>query len=299
MIEKKKHHGIETLKAKYGLRFCMLWIVGMILFFLYPLLQSIIYAFSDVKLVVGGMNTEFIGIDNFKEVLLVDGSYTNNLGKSIGVFLYSFPLIMILSLILAILLNQNFKGRIFFRALYFLPVIIAGGSILGLISEVSGYALMTSGTDTSVKDSMISVSTIIDWLGLNSSLSNYVNNIVSKIMNLVWSCGVQIILFISGMQAIPELLYEVAEVEGATGWEKFWFITFPSLARITVLAAVYTMIDIITSNSDIIMAQALAATQRQAYGEATAMIWIYFAVIGGMVGFLVFCFNRFCVRHWN
>lgn len=299
MAKKKKYQGIETLKAKYGFRFCIIWIIGIVLFFLYPLLQSIIYTFSKVTLVVGGMETKFVGLANFKEVLFVDGSYTNNLGKSLSVFLYSFPLIMVLSIILAILLNQSFKGRIFFRALYFLPVIIAGGAIMGIISEVSGYALMSSGTDSSVKESMISVSTIIDWLGLNASLSNYVSNIVSKIMNLVWSCGVQIILYISGMQAIPELLYEVAKVEGATKWEEFWFITFPMLARVTVLVGVYTMIDIITSNSDIVMSQALAASQRQAYGEATAMIWIYFAIVGGMVGLLVLCFNRFCVKRWN
>lgn len=295
----KKPRGVETLKAKYGLRFCIPWIIGIILFFLYPLVQSVIYIFSEVTLVVGGMKTEFIGIDNIKEVLLVDSVYTNNLGKALASFAYSFPLILVLSMILGILLNQKFIGRIFFRAMYFLPVIIASGIVMNYLFTVSSTDLTSTGTDASVRDNMISVSTVIEWLGLPNTISNYINVIVSKIMTLVWSCGVQIILFISGMQAIPDLLYEVAKVEGATKWEEFWFITFPSLGRVTVLVAVYTMIDLISANSDLVMRQAMAASQRQSYGEATVMIWIYFLIIGALLGGLLLCFNKFCLKRWN
>lgn len=299
MKREKKNYGVERLKAKYGLRFCGIWIVGVILFFLYPLLQSVVYAFSDVKLEIGSMRSSFTGLDNFKEVLFIDPNYTANLTKSLTGFTYSFPLIMIISLILAMLLNQKFRGRTFFRALFFLPVIIAGGVVMSLISDVSAGSLFASGTDSSVREGMISTSTIVGWLGLNGSISSYVNTVVSKIMNLVWSCGVQIVLYISGMQSIPDLFYEVATVEGATAWERFWFVTFPSLSRVTVLVAVYTMIDIITSNSDIVMYQALATTQRQDYGQATAMIWFYFLIIGAIVGALLLCFNRFCLKRWS
>lgn len=108
-----KHRGIETLKAKYGFRFALPWCIGVVIFFFVPLIQSVIYVFSDVSLAAGSIKINFEGLANIKEVLFTDANYTNNLGGAIGKFAYSFPVIMILSLILGILLNQKFHGRIF------------------------------------------------------------------------------------------------------------------------------------------------------------------------------------------
>lgn len=232
-------------------------------------------------------------------MLLKDADYTNNLGGAIGKFAYSFPLIMVLSLILGILLNQKFKGRIFYRAIYFLPVIIASGVVIELIFKTRSGDISSVGTDASVRDNMISASTVINWLGLPPTISTYIDKVLSQIMNLVWNCGIQIILWIAGMQAIPDQLYEVSKVEGATKWEEFWFITFPMLSRVTVLVAVFTMVDIITAKSDLVMTQALQYTQQQAYGTASAMLWIYFLIIGLLVGALILLFNRFCAKRWE
>ena len=117
MSKLKKHRSIEHLKSRYGFMFSLPWLIGVIIFFLLPLVQSIIYSFAEVKLRVGGLDTSLIGLENYLYVLKEDGQFTNNLGKSLSNFAYSFPLILILSLILGILLNQEFKGRVFFRAL--------------------------------------------------------------------------------------------------------------------------------------------------------------------------------------
>lgn len=295
----KKQRGIEILKAKYGFMFCLPWLIGVVLFFFYPLLQSIIYVFSDVSIRFGEIQVNFQGLSNIKEVLLKDADYTNNLGGAIGKFAYSFPLIMVLSLILGILLNQKFKGRIFYRAIYFLPVIIASGVVIELIFKTRSGDISSVGTEASVRDNMISASTVINWLGLPPTISTYIDKVLSQIMNLVWNCGIQIILWIAGMQAIPDQLYEVSKVEGATKWEEFWFITFPMLSRVTVLVAVFTMVDIITAKSDLVMTQALQYTQQQAYGTASAMLWIYFLIIGLLVGALILLFNRFCAKRWE
>lgn len=210
----KKHYGIETLKAKYGFLFTLPWLIGVALFFFYPLLQSILYTFSEVSVKTGEMKINFLGLENIKEVLLRDADYTNNLGSAVGTFAYSFPLIMVLSLILGILLNQKFKGRIFYRAVYFLPVIVATGVVMQLIFKTRSGDLSSMGTDASVRDSMISASSVIDWLGLPSTISSYLDKVLSQIMNLIWNCGIQIVLWIAGMQAIPDQLYEVSKVEG-------------------------------------------------------------------------------------
>lgn len=299
MKKLKKQRGIETLKAKYGFMFCLPWLIGIVLFFFYPLLQSILYVFSDVSIRLGEIQVDFQGLANIKEALFSDADYTNNLGAALGKFVYSFPLIMVLSLILGILLNQNFRGRVLYRAIYFLPVIIASGVVIELIFKTRSGDISSVGTDASVRDNMISAQTVINWLGLPTTISTYIDKVLSQIMNLVWNCGIQIILWIAGMQAIPEQLYEVSKVEGATKWEEFWFITFPMLSRVTVLVAVFTMVDIITAKSDLVMTQALQYTQQQAYGVASAMLWIYFLIIGLLLGALLLLFNRFCAKRWE
>lgn len=295
----KKKQGIEAMRSKHGFLFTLPWLIGIIIFFLVPLLQSVIYSFSKVKLTIYGMETEFFGFENFSKLLLKDALFTENLKDGFLSFLYSFPLIIILSLILGILLNQKFRSRMFFRALYFLPVIIASGVVIELIFVTRTGDIGSTGTDESVRDSMISVSSIISWFGLPTNISDYINSVVSKIMDLVWSCGIQIVLWIAGLQAIPDLLYEVSKVEGATKWEEFWYITFPMLSRVTILVAVFTAVELITAKTDPVMQQSVIFSQAQKYGEASAMLWMYFIVIGLFVGLLLVLYLRMCAKKWE
>ena len=121
-MKKKKMRGIEAIKEQYGWKCVSFWVVGLIIFFVYPLIQSIIYMFNETTLQNGSIALKFIGFENFNSVLKVDPDFTNNLLQSILNFLYTFPAVMILSFVLAIILNTKFRGRLFFRALYFLPV---------------------------------------------------------------------------------------------------------------------------------------------------------------------------------
>lgn len=296
---KKKQLGIEAKRSKYGFYFTVPWLIGIILFFIVPLLQSIIYSFSKVKLTISGLESKFYGFNNFSSLLLKDAQFTENLKNGFLNFLYSFPLIIILSLILGILLNQKFRGRMFFRAMYFLPVIIASGVVIELIFSTRTGDIGSTGTDESVRDSMISVSSIISWFGLPTNVSDYINSVVSKIMDLVWSCGIQIVLWIAGLQAIPDLLYEVSKVEGATKWEEFWYITFPMLSRVTILVAIFTAVELITAKTDPIMQQSVVFSQAQKYGEASAMLWMYFITVGIFVGLLLLMFLKICAKKWE
>lgn len=296
---KKKTGGIEAKRRKYGFYFTLPWLIGIVIFFLMPLAQSIIYSFSKVKLTTSGLESDFSGFKNYATLLLKDALFTENFKNGFLSFLYSFPLIMILSLILGILLNQKFKGRMFFRAVYFLPVIIASGVIIEMIFMTRTGDIASTGTDESVRDGMISVSSIIGWFGLPTNISEYINSVVSKIMDLVWNCGIQIVLWIAGLQAIPDSLYEVSKVEGATKWEEFWFITFPMLSRITILVAIFTAVEQITAKTDPVMQQSVIFSQAQKYGEASAMLWMYFIAVGLFVGLLLMIFVRICAKKWE
>ncbi len=296
---RKKKRGVEAQRRKHGFLFTLPWLIGIVIFFLTPLIQSVIYAFSKVKLKTTGLESKFSGFKNFSTLLLKDAQFTENFKNGFLSFLYSFPLILILSLILGILLNQKFKGRMFFRALYFLPVIIASGVIIELIFVTRTGDIASTGTDESVRDGMISVSSIVSWFGLPTNISDYINSVVSKIMDLVWNCGIQIVLWIAGLQAIPDSLYEVSKVEGATKWEAFWFITFPMLSRVTVLVSIFTAVELITAKTDPVIKQSIVFSQAQKYGEASAMLWIYFVASGLFIGLLLILFIRFCAKRWE
>ncbi len=296
---KKSKKGIESLKRRYGLLFCTPWMVGLALFFIMPIIQSIVYMFSDVSLEVGGMDVVFSGIENLKYALKSDANYTNNLGVSVSKICYTFPTILVISILLGIVLSRKFKGRFIFRALYFLPVIIASGAVLKLLFTVQSSDITSLNQEDAVSANMIDVSTIVAYAGLPSKIGDYISSALSGIMNIVWNCGVQIVLFIAGMQTIPDSLYEVANVEGATKWEEFWFITIPMLSRVIVLVVVFTVVDLMTAQNDAVMTQAYTFMQSQKYGEASAMLWIYFLTVGACVGFVLYLYNRFCAKRWE
>ena len=293
---KKSIHarGIEALKERYGWTCVSIWVVGLVLFFIIPIFQSIFFTFCKVKLVAGDLQTTWIGFENIRYIFAVDANYTDNLTMGVIQFAYSFPIILVLSLIIALMLNQKFRGRVFFRAIYFLPVIIASGVILGTI--IGDKSVSNSGSDEAVAANMINVSELVQWTGLPEKIGGYFESAINAIMNLVWKCGVQIILFIAGMQSIPDLYYEVSKVEGATGWEEFWFITFPSLSRVITLVTVFTMVELMTSQTDKVMAQAYNLISSQMFGESSAMLWVYFCIIGAILGTILFAFNHFCVK---
>lgn len=299
MRKNKKNAGIVALKARYGMICVSPWILGLVLFFILPVIQSVIYAFCNVSLDSNGMKMSFAGFKNFNYILSENADYMDYILQAVIKFSYSFPVILVISLIIALMLNQNFKGRVFFRALYFLPVIIASGAVLGTILSSQNAGVGNIEADESISLSMINTVDLINSFGLPNAISEYAVQILNGITSLIWNCGIQIVLFISGLQTIPPLLYEVSKVEGATKWEEFWFITFPMLSRIMVLVGVFTMVEEMTSQSNQVMKQAYKFMQSQYYGESSAMLWFYFVIIGAIMSIVILLFYRCCMKKWN
>lgn len=298
-MRRKKNRGINALKAKYGWICISPWIVGLILFFISPIIQSIIYSFSSVSLGVGGMNIQFVGLENFRYIFLENADYLDYMAQAFVKFVYSFPVIIILSLILALMLNQEFKGRILFRALYFLPVIIAAGPVLKTVLSAEQSGISNIAQDESIAMSMFNVSEIVDAVGLPQQLATYFVSIIDGITGLIWNCGIQTVLFIAGMQAIPTLLYEVSKVEGATKWEEFWLITLPMLGRVILLVSVFTMVELMVDPTNPLISLAYSFMKSQFYGESSAMLWSYFVVIGLIMAALLAIFKKTCLDKWE
>lgn len=301
-MRNKKVSGIERLKVRYGRMFALPWTIGLLLFFLIPLVESIAYAFSNVSLVSDDM-LSFAGLEHFKYLLQEDPNFLDNMAEAVTSFLYSLPIIVALSLIFALILNQKFKGRLLARAVFFLPVIIATGVVMKF---VTGEALGTDSAalNTAIGETQsysgIQFDQLLINLGLPQSVTELLSDYIARVFNLVWSCGIQILLFVAGMQAIPEQLYEVSKIEGATAWEEFWFVTFPMLGNVIFLVLIYTIVDLFTAFDNPIMNQAYdLISKNSVYDRSSAILWGYFVVVGIVGGLILLAYNKILMKKWN
>lgn len=298
-MKKKKARGLNSYRAKYGYMFIAPWIVGLLLFFLIPIGQSLYYAFAEVKFSENGLLSTFVGLKNFNYIINEHPKYLDNMVKSLTTIGFSLPAIIIISLIIALILNTKFKGRTFFRGLYFLPVIIASGVVIELLFAVNSEDIVSSGMNEAVSNNMIDFGNVILKLGIPSQIAGYLSAVLNNIFDIVWNCGIQIILFISGMQSIPDQLYEVAKVEGCTKWEEFWYITLPMLSRTLMLVIVFTIVELLTTKTNVLMELVLATINNLEYGPGAAMAWFYFMIIGVVLAAVMFLLDRVWVRRWR
>lgn len=300
-MRKKRVTGIERLKVRYGRMFVLPWTIGLLLFFLVPLVTSIAYAFSTVDLTADKMLT-FAGLTHFRYLIKSDPNFLDNIGEAVSSFIYSLPVIVALSLIFAIILNQKFRGRIVARAVFFLPVIIATGVVMKFVTGEAidtGAALSTSLGETE-SYSGIRFDELLMNLGLPQSVTELLSDYIARMFNLVWSCGIQILLFVAGLQSIPEQLYEVSKIEGATSWEEFWLVTFPMLGNVTFLVLVYTIVDLFTAFDNPIMKQAYdLINQNSSYDVSAAVLWGYFVIVGVIGGLVLLFYNRVFMKKWS
>lgn len=298
-MKRKKIRGIESIKSRYGFLFILPWLIGTIIFFAVPLLQSFLYSFSDVTVQQGGMSLKFVGLEHYDTLINKDPQYLSNVGQSVVPILYSLPLIVLISMVLGVLLNQKFKGRLFFRALYFLPVIIATGAVIEILFTTTSSDISSSATSDSFSSNMLSVTEIMRWLDLPQKVAVYVKSAIGSIFDLVWHSGIQTVLVIAGLQSIPTTLYEASKVEGANKWEEFWFITFPMLSRVTLLVSIFTAVELFEDKTSPIMRNVYSMMNGGKYDRSSAMLWVFFAIVGLIIGLIIFLYNRFLMKRWE
>lgn len=296
---KRKKRGVEALKSFYGRMFVLPWVIGLLLFFVVPLASSIYYSFCNVSIIEGGVKTTFVGLAHYKYAINSDPYYMDYLSNALSGFAVQLPIILALSLILAIILNQKFHGRMVARAIFFLPVIIATGVIISYLVKAGMVLGDTSGDAAAAYSNMINFDQILGNLGLPEEINELISGYISSVFNLLWSCGVQIILFISGLQSIPDQLYEVAKVEGCSKWEEFWYITFPMLGQNILLVMVYTMIELITAKKNVMASAYDLMSTQTVYDRSSAMLWMYFVIVGLFMAAILAVYNRFCLKKWS
>ncbi len=296
---KNKKRSIETLKSRYGVMFISPWLLGMLVFFIFPIFHSVYLSFASLSIEIEGMITEFVGTQNYTQILVKDPKYLDNAKDAIVDMLISMPFILVVSIVLALLLNGQYKGRIFFRGLYFLPVIFSSGPALSMFLQASSSKATSIAVSEAASFDMIDFGTVLSGLNLPASIENYLSLVLGEIFMLVWLSGIQTVLLIAGLQSIPDLHYEVAKVEGATAWETFWFVTFPQLSRTVILVLVFTVVELCASTNNTVVSSAFNSYNNLKYGEGAAKLWFYYLFVGLIIGLLFFAYQKVFVKKWG
>ncbi len=310
----KKAASLQKQKAKMGWLFIAPFLIGFFLIYLPMIVESIWFSFNKIKIQGGGgYILEFVGWDNYSYALFEDANFVQTLIGSIKDLLFNIPAIVIFALFMAVLLNQKMKGRAVFRAIFFIPVIVSTGIIESIDLQniiASAQENLSSFNDggmdaTSVGSQIISQMDIVRFLGggmkVGDGLITYATELVNNVYNIVNKSGVQMLVFLAGLQSISPAIYESCHIDGASAWETFWKITFPMISPMILVNSVYTVIDSFTSKSNTVMNFIKNVYSGSAEGNvrATAMSWMYFlvviailAIVGGIMSAYVFYQRR-------
>lgn len=283
---KKNKMTLSTRNSLKGLVFVAPFIIGLCLFFVYPIFFSLrISVASDIKIV--GMKLSGFTLDSFKRAFVGDLEFLPIFGDTIADTLVTFPLTIILSLIIAILLNKDIKGRGMFRVIFFIPFLLGSGEIM--------KQLLNQGVDKAVlkiTDGKIIPINVLMYFG--ATVSEAVQEVFGVLVKVLWRSGVQVLLFLSGLQSISPSLYEAARIDGATEWELFWKVTVPMISPIMLLNLVYTLVDSFTGVNNGLQAYIKKfGFENSEFSYASAMAWIYFIFVGILVALIFVIMKRY------
>ena len=287
MKKVKKLKGLRKRNAISGYLFILPFIVGFLAFMVKPFFQSLYMSFCNVELGAGSFKMGFAGIANYLRAFTVDTEFNRLLAEEIWRMSWNALAIMVFSFFVALVLNQKFKGRAFVRAVFFLPVILSSGVILGIEYDNSLLASVQDTIQQSTGNASITgvIEEILMTSGIGGEVFDIVFEIVDGVYDVAIASGIQIIIFLSGLQTISASMYEAAEIDGCTKWESLWKITFPMISPLFLVNWIYTIVDF-CMRSDNAVIEKISDTMivDLNYGFASAMSWIYFLVVILIIG---------------
>ncbi|MBQ3155468.1 MAG: sugar ABC transporter permease [Clostridia bacterium] len=289
---------MRARNARIGTLFILPFIIGFLVFMCKPMVESFNFSFNDVKMVPGqGYELTPVGLGNYKTALLVDPEYNTLIVEESGEMIINTIATLVLSFVIAVLLNQEFKGRVLCRAIFFLPVILSSGVLPGIEHQNEFYDMMAGMAEAVEGSSGINISQALQDLlqvsGVANSFFEVVFTMIDSIYDIVMASGIQIIVFLSGLQSISPSLYEAANVEGCSGWEAFWKITFPMVSPLLLVNCIYTIIDFFMKNDNKVMELIYQVTYQDfKLGVSAAMSWLYFAIALAFIGVSSFIITK-------
>ena len=293
LLRRKK--SLEARKARAGWFFVLPFVLGLILVYFPIILDSIWFSFNMiVSTKGGGYRLDPVGFQHYSNALFQDVGYVKSLVSGLQQLVLEIPAIVIFALFIAVVLNQKMLGRAAFRVIFFVPVILSTGlmetinatdTLTDAMGDGSG---ISTGAGTSASAEIVSavdIEKLFSSMAIGTDFIVMITTLVNNIYDIVNRSGVQMLIFLAGLQSISPAIYEACSIEGATAWETFWKITFPLISPMILVNAIYTLIDSFTSESNVVMSyvQSVYTTGREI---STAMSWMYFLLIMAIIGVL-------------
>ena len=300
-VKKKKIASLDKRKARAGWVFVLPFIIGFVLIYLPILYESLSASVTYRNKIDGVWVEKFVGFTAYTEAFLGDQVGGQTFGQvlltGVSEMILDIPMVLLFSLFMAILLNQKMAGRAAFRAIFFVPVILSTGIMESIdAAALDSYMGSTEGIDDgsgeSAADSIVSamdVQKLFSGMAIGEGMLKYVTDTINNIYDIVNRSGVQMLIFLAGLQSISPAIYESVQIDGATAWETFWKITFPMISPMILVNAVYTVIDAFTVDSTVMTyISTLKLTEvEKTTAITTAMSWIYFLLVIAILGILV------------
>ena len=286
--QKTKLAGLQKRKAISGYLFISPFIIGFLAFMVKPLFQSLYMSFCDVRLGTGGFDLVWKSIENYNYAFRVDADFVRLLTEELARMAIYSVAIMVFSFFVALVLNQKFKGRALVRSIFFLPVILASGVMLKLDSDNALMAALAQTVEVNAQGAASitdALQNILRTTGVGVRAFEKLFEVIDNIYDVAISSGIQIIIFLSGLQTISPSMYEAADIEGCTKWESLWKITFPMVSSLFLVNWIYTVVDFcMRSDNEVIDKITTYMNVNLNYGLASAMAWTYFVLVMAIIG---------------
>ena len=289
--KRRKIASLDRRKARMGWLFVLPFIIGLVFIYLPMLWDSIVLTFKDTA-DANVLNHSWVGFKNFNDAFTdINGiGFVQILGTGIKQMIFDIPAILLFSLFMAVLLNQKIAGRAAFRAIFFLPVVVSVGLIPMIDNLNAGVSMgfeggIDTGSGENTSDSIVSaldIERLFSNMKVGQGLVEYVVTMINKIFEIVGRSGVQMLIFLSGLQSISPAIYEACKIDGASGWETFWKVTFPMISPMILVNAIYTVIDALTDSGNTVMA--FIKENSSNVNVRTARYWIYFLIVMLIIG---------------
>ena len=304
--ERKRGASLQARKSRAGWFFILPFLLGFVLVYVPIIFGSIKYSFNEIDILTGGgYELVWVGIENYQRAL-ADSTFVQTLLNGISGLLIDIPTILLFSMFIAILLNQKMIGRAAFRAIFFIPVLLTTGLIasidasntLGDYMDSTGEGIDTGAGASSGAAEIVSATDLQNLFSnmvVGGELAGFVTSAVNNIFDIVNRSGVQMLIFLSGLQGISPSIYESCQMEGASPWETFWKITLPMVSPMILVNAVYTVIDSFTSESNEVMKYVNAMYNQAGDGNviSSAMSWMYFVMVIAIVAIVAAIVSAF------
>ena len=287
---KRRGLTIRQRDAIAGYLFFLPWIIGFVLFTAYSVIYALNLSFNSVDRINGAnIETTFKGLEYYYTALRTDTVFPQALIDSAMFIICSTPIIVVFSIVIALLLNHTFPGRTFFRAVFFLPVIIISGPVLSELLS-GGGAMVIQPSENAVYQFVAQ---------LPETLSEPILYTLDNLVQILWFSGVQTIIFLAGLQKVDRAIYEAASIDGATGWETFWKISLPAIRPLILVNALYTIVEISNFPNNAVNNKIIShmfETSRP-FSYSAAMSWLYFLEILLLIGVAFLILNDW--KEWR